>query len=509
VAEEDTYGSKRKFHLLVQDYKLLALSRAERVQKLGQRRSGKYGVLNKRNLVYFPLLFDYCDLHDLSYQRRNKLASQLKFVLATTERFLGDIEEKGDRTEINRVIAQAKRSMGPRSASDLVKDLKLLWNQFFPAKDEKGREDETQTPYVVRHLSDRIDPSKKRPREDRLTIDEYLRILEAFNHDPRTQFFIALIYESLGRPQAVLNLRMRDVKLFEQYAEIRAPKGKEGPQLLQCIDSYSYLFKLLASHPRRNDPDAPLFMNLGSNKRFDRMTPPNMNKKIRECCIRLGIQKKITCYSFKRNGVSNLRLDGVSDKSIQARAGWVNTRQLQTYDLAGQDEAYLQRLIQEGIVKPDEKTKIFAPTKKKCMFCGHVNGVSDRNCYNCTRLLSREDIEAEAKRHDEELDGMRQQLAFVQMGLQELQSIKQLKKKVKRPYTVLEHANVTKTMTPYEKALEVGNTVSSFNQMVGQLEEETYRTEIREYARLNKISETQAERDLRDLDAQLASSKKR
>ena len=503
MAEEDTYGSKRKFALLERDYKLLALPKVQRVKQLGYKRAGKYQVLNALNLAYFPVLFDYCELHDLSYQRRNKLASQLKFLTATTPKPLKDIETAGDRTEINRVVAQAKRSMGVRSASDLVKDLKLLWGLFFPAKDEKGRIDETQTPYVIRHLSDRIDPSKRRPHEDRLGVDEYLRILEGFNHDPRTQFFVSLMYESLGRPQAILNLRIKDVKMFEQYAEIRAPKGKEGPQLLQCIDSYPYLLKLLANHPKRNDPNAPLFMNLGSNNRFERMTPPNMNKKLRECCERVGVHKRITCYSFKRNGVSDLRLRGASDKSIQARAGWVNARQLQTYDLAGQDEAFLQRLIQEGIVKPDDKTKFLAPTTKKCPFCDAVNAATARSCYKCTRLLYREDIENEVKKRDEEVNLVKQELALVKKGLEELQAIKLLKKKVKHPLTVLEYADLSRATTPYEKALEVGKAVEWIDGVRTQIEDEERTKEIREYARVNNVDENQAIKDLDEIDRRM------
>ena len=94
--------------------------------------------------------------------------------------------------------------------------------------------DATIVPYVVRHLSDRIDKSKEVARNERLTIYEIKQILNYFNHEPCIQAYIALALESLGRPQEILYRRVKDVIIMKGYAEVWVTDhGKEGPGLLQ------------------------------------------------------------------------------------------------------------------------------------------------------------------------------------------------------------------------------------------------------------------------------------
>ena len=77
--------------------------------------------------------------------------------------------------------------------------------------------------------------------------------------------------------------------------------------------------------------------------RCKQMKPKNVNKMIRKACKDLQIDKPITCYSLKRNGVTMRRLRGESDVEIQHAARWTSTKQLKTYDLSSQDEAFKNR----------------------------------------------------------------------------------------------------------------------------------------------------------------------
>ena len=70
----------------------------------------------------------------------------------------------------------------PKSKSDFIKDMKYIWKCLFPDKDEKGREDETIVPYVVRHLSANIDKSKEKLRNDRMHFTEYNNIVVLLQH---------------------------------------------------------------------------------------------------------------------------------------------------------------------------------------------------------------------------------------------------------------------------------------------------------------------------------------
>ena len=196
--------------------------------------------------------------------------------------------------------------------------MKHIWKNLFPDKDEKGREDETMVPYVVRHLSAKIDKSREKLRNDRLNFDEYENIVGYFSKDVRLQCYVTLAQESLGRPQEILYIKIRDIQLYDNYAKLYISEhGKEGCGFLLCIDSYPFLIKWLEVHPFKNNPDAYLFITTTRQSPQRQLTPYTINMHLRNACEVLSIKKKITCYSLKRNGVTFRKARGESDVEIQ------------------------------------------------------------------------------------------------------------------------------------------------------------------------------------------------
>ena len=348
MANDDIYGNKAVFERAAQNIDLFALPQEARIKaikerNLPDRKVGKYFCRNKENMPAFQKLFKHCENLDLSYPRRLRLMHSLKLILNSTSKSLTEIETKDQRDAINDICAKARETLNPASFSYFITDIKYLWKMLYPVKDDRGRIDEKQTPYVVRHLSNKIDKSKQVMRGDRLSVDEYLKLLAACSDDVRLQAFVAIAYESLGRPQEILSRKVGDVHLYDAYAQIDiSSHGKEGIGILRVVDSYQYLVKLLETHPFKDDPKAFLFLNIGNTNQYDCMRPENVNKMLRKRCQAIGIKKAITAYSLKRNGVTDLRLRGTSDKEVQSRARWTTTKQLHTYDIASQEESFKQ-----------------------------------------------------------------------------------------------------------------------------------------------------------------------
>ena len=289
-----------------------------------------------------------------------------------------------------------------KSKRDFALDTKFIWRQLFPEKDEKGRIDDTIAPYPVRHLNGKVDKSKDTLRGDKFSYDEFERLVQAFSDDPRMQCLLTVSLESLGRPQELLQRKIKDVELKDNYAKIYITShGKEGTGFLRVIDSYFYLAQWLNKHPLRKDPDAYLFVNTGRLNRFKQMTPTGANKLIRDRCSKLNITKPITLYSLKRNGVTMMRLQGKSDLDIQHTARWTSSKQLKTYDMSNQEESFKQELIKRGKVKAIGKYKEIAPSTKKCMFCKTDNGIAESFCANCNRPLDAEVVEKNIKESED------------------------------------------------------------------------------------------------------------
>lgn len=416
----DIYNSKLKYDKLLKYLKSFHIKPNERLKLEGfnQKNVGKYYCRNKANMKYINKLTLHFDNIRISYINRIKRLQYFKQILFYTDKDLADIEKNDDRDEINSIMRQVGKNLSDKSLTYFKQEFKVIWKTLFPVKDEKGRLNEDETPWVVKHLKKNEDPSRKRKREDYLEIDEYLNVIDALSDDKRIQLFCALIYESLGRPQELLYRKIKDVHLEENYGWIDiSSHGKEGIGILRCVDSYSYLIEYLNNHPQRNNPEAWLFY-IKKAGRYEQMKPHSINKKLRETCKKIGLNKPITCYSFKRNGVTHLRLRGEADKDIQSRARWKTTEQLHTYDISDQKIAFRAELVRKGIIKPEsEAEKIDAPTTKPCAFCNTINPLNNKICSSCKRLLWREDIENEEKKKQERIERLEQQLKSISITI--------------------------------------------------------------------------------------------
>lgn len=208
------------------------------------------------------------------------------------------------------------------------------------------------------------------------------------------QALLSISLESLARPQELLGRKIKDCEIYDNYAKIYITEhGKEGVGFLRVIESYPYFVKWYNQHPLRSNTNAYLFVNIGRTNQYEQLKPPAVNKLIRQKCKKLGIEKPITLYSLKRNGVTMMRLAGKSDVDIQHTARWTTTKQLHTYDLSTQEEAFKIELIKRGKIKADKKYKEFIPKIKLCVYCDTENGLAEAICSNCKRPLDRENIE--------------------------------------------------------------------------------------------------------------------
>lgn len=406
LADNDIYNSKERYETFKQSIDQY-LSKPN-----GYR---KFHILFPENIRHFHKLCLKIDARDLSYIRRLRICRTFLMVCHYINKDLTQIT----RDDIDLLMLNAHRhNSTPMSKRCFIRDIKFVWKILFPDVDHCGRIDDSIAPYVVRHLSCKIDKSTQKLRTDRLTMDEFDKLLEAFADDVRMQALISFSFESLGRPQEILGRKLKDIELFDNYAKVTISEhGKEGIGILRSIDSYHYLSKWYNQHPLKGDPNAYLFINLGTRRKYGQLKPTAANVLLKRRCRRLGIDKPITLYSLKRNGVTFCRLRGDSDVDIQHRARWTSTKQLKTYDLSHQEDSFRLELIKRGVISADEKSKDLAPRTKTCSFCQTLNGVAEVICSTCQRPLDRKAIEQEIAQKGKEQDALHEQLAVMQQTI--------------------------------------------------------------------------------------------
>jgi len=412
MAENDIYGSKGKYEEFKKNLDRFKLNPSKR------KGNCKYFCKNPDNLEYFRKLFIHFEAKDLSYIRRIRVLQTMRFISYSTVKNFSDC----GRDDINQIMANMHNIyITPISKETFIKDLKHIWKILFPETDEKGRPDETIVPYAVRHLAGKSDKSREKLRKDKFTWEEFEKILNYFSNDSRMQCYLTLSLESLARPQELLYLRIGNIELHQNYARIFISEhGKEGVGLLQCIDSYPYLLKCLESHPLKQDKNAFLFINTGTTNRCKQLKPSNINKMISIACKELQINKPITCYSLKRNGVTIRRLRGESDVEIQHAARWSDPGRLKTYDLSSQDEAFKLALQKRGIIKTDKNSGELLKTKT-CHFCNETVGFGEIICPKCRHPLDREIAVNEIKK-DDEIHRLKQSISSMQTQFENIKS---------------------------------------------------------------------------------------
>lgn len=381
MAENDIYNSRTKY-----DRFLLNLN--ELLEEPQGKR--KYQCKVPANLAYFDRLARKFGAKDLSFVRRLRLMNSLKLIVHVADKDLKDCS----REDVDRILAfMYKVNKSPKSQSDFCRDIRFLWRLMLPEKDEKGRPDETIMPYAVRHVNGRQDISKQKARKDKLSVDEFQKIVSHFGGDAKMQAFLAVAAESLSRPQELLYCRVKDVDLQDGWGKISVSwHGKEGTKLLQVLDSWPYLSRWLEEHPQKDNPEAWLFPNSNAPDRSGMMKPFSINKRLKAACRVLGIKKDITCYSLKRAAITWACMRGESPQSIQMRAGWRSTKQLQTYNHTTQQDELMLRAIRAGRIKdPDTLNRYKGLMGKdsvlasRMCICGAHIGFEESFCHACKR----------------------------------------------------------------------------------------------------------------------------
>ena len=141
---------------------------------------------------------------------------------------------------------------------------------------------------------------------------------------------------------------------------------------------------------------------------------------LRTACHDLGIDKPITSYSLKRSGITHRRLRGDSDMEIQHAARWTSTKQLKTYDLSNQQDAFRRELEKRGLV-PDRSGKVQVPPV--CSFCSARAGIGETICPRCKRPLDRTQVRAEAQEKENEVRELRQTVEALTAQIASIQEV--------------------------------------------------------------------------------------
>ncbi|RLE65287.1 MAG: hypothetical protein DRJ38_03970 [Thermoprotei archaeon] len=222
-------------------------------------------------------------------------------------------------------------------------------------------------------------PKTKEQLPEVLSEEEIMEIIYGIQN-PKFKLFFALTYETGARRSEMINIKLKHIKMYENYAEIEIPQSKSEPRVVPVVLFYPMLKRYLDTHPAREYPESYLFF---SNRNvFRPMSLTTICNFFDDLSEKYG--RRITPHILRHSRGTQLATLGLVEKEIMAILGHRTRRMVDKYiHLAGRDAR--SRLLEIYGIK--KRTCI---NNVKCQRCGHVNPAGARYCVNCAHPLTLE-----------------------------------------------------------------------------------------------------------------------
>jgi site-specific recombinase XerD/phage FluMu protein Com len=234
------------------------------------------------------------------------------------------------------------------------------------------------------------------PRDNLLTEEEIKELLQVCLH-PRDRAMVLMLAESGLRVGELLSLKVGHVR-FDQYGAIVTVRGKTGDRAVRLIASAPSLSSWMESHPDRENPHAPLFVQIGPKNKNQPLTYFSAYATLKRLAKRAGIKKEIHPHVFRHTAATRLaRL--LTEAEMKQYLGWVQSSKMAGIyvHLASRDvDKTLLRI--HGLLSEDEdqERKMVAI---KCPRCKQRNSFGAKFCSYCGLPLDiRSAMEVDEKR---------------------------------------------------------------------------------------------------------------
>jgi site-specific recombinase XerD len=101
--------------------------------------------------------------------------------------------------------------------------------------------------------------------EELLTEEDVKKLIEAADH-LRDKALVSVLYESGCRIGELASLKIKNVT-FDEHGAIIIVNGKTGSRRLRILGSTPYLSVWLNNHPLKDNPEAPLWVSIGTKEK--------------------------------------------------------------------------------------------------------------------------------------------------------------------------------------------------------------------------------------------------
>jgi len=222
---------------------------------------------------------------------------------------------------------------------------------------------------------------------DQLLTDEEIDCLIRHAPTARDKALIACLTDSGARKGELLSTTISDAKFDEYGCLLWLREGKTGPRPARLIFASSYLRQWLEIHPRKEDPDAPIFCSF--REPYNLISRSGLYQQIAIIGKTAGIKKRINPHSFRHARATDLAKKLKSEQKLKAVLGWkANSQMANIYIHLSANDINAAMLEASGLKLPEEEEE--KPRVLKCPRCKEIIDKKAQFCFRCGLPLTTE-----------------------------------------------------------------------------------------------------------------------
>ena len=254
--------------------------------------------------------------------------------------------------------------------------------------------------------------AEKIVREELVT-DIDLKNMLAVCNNLRDKALLHVHYEAGTRPGELLSLKIKHVRQ-DKIGMIIAVDGKTGARPIRLIESVPSLSKWITSHPFKDDPESPLWINFTKNRYGTRLSHATATRILYQACRKARINKKINLKLFRHSEATRTAIF-MTESTLRKRHGWSPTSKMPAkYAHINQQDVEDALLDHYGIKKQKDK---ISRVPIICPGCKNPNSFDAEICDNCSKPLSLEkalELEESEKKEKDKLSATLDELMKAQ-----------------------------------------------------------------------------------------------
>lgn len=234
--------------------------------------------------------------------------------------------------------------------------------------------------------------------EDRVfSHDEVNEMLD--NATVREQAIIAVLADTGCRIGALCSFRNGDLDLEKDVPRLAFNtnafvKGATGKILLTWSAGHIETY-LTTEHPRRDDPEAPLFhkeQGYEGDEDDGAISPSRVHGLLKDLARNSGIPRdRMKAHNFRHTAVSTWIRQGFTPQDIVHMASWADPQMLERYDNVTDEQMNEDLAVRMGLKEESDVATDPSEALQRCGRCGEAVRPNATFCGKCGLRLSPED----------------------------------------------------------------------------------------------------------------------